>query len=57
MDILTHAGVDLIAASAFLVDRPELALGILAGSVRPDVDAVCRLVGKKALLPIGNLPL
>ena len=50
MDILTHAGVGLIAASPFLADRPELALGLVAGSVLPDLDAVCRLAGKQAFL-------
>jgi membrane-bound metal-dependent hydrolase YbcI (DUF457 family) len=50
MDVLTHAGVALVAASPFLASRPELALGIIAGSVSPDLDALCRLVGKRAFL-------
>jgi membrane-bound metal-dependent hydrolase YbcI (DUF457 family) len=50
MDILTHAGIGLIAASPFLADRPELAVGVVAGSVLPDLDALCRLVNKRTFL-------
>jgi membrane-bound metal-dependent hydrolase YbcI (DUF457 family) len=50
MDILTHAGIGLIAASPFLATRPELGLGIVAGSVLPDLDAFCRLLNKRAFL-------
>src|SRR5215468_216664 len=50
MDIVTHAGVGLVAASPFLADRPELAVGIVAGSVLPDLDALCRLQSKTAFL-------
>jgi membrane-bound metal-dependent hydrolase YbcI (DUF457 family) len=50
MDILTHAAMGLIAAGPFLADRPQLALGVVAGSVLPDLDAFCRLVGKRAFL-------
>ena len=50
MDILTHAGIGLVAASPFLADRPELAVGIVAGSVLPDLDALCRLRDKTAFL-------
>jgi len=50
MDILTHAGVGLIAASPFLANSPELALGLVAGSVLPDLDALSRLVNKRAFL-------
>jgi membrane-bound metal-dependent hydrolase YbcI (DUF457 family) len=50
VDILTHAGIGLIAASPFLASRPELALGIVAGSVLPDLDAFCRLFNKRAFL-------
>jgi len=50
MDIVTHAGIGLIAASPFLADRPELAVGIVAGSVIPDLDALCRLRDKTAFL-------
>src|SRR6516164_1443007 len=50
MDIVTHAGIGLIAASPFLADRPELAVGIVAGSVLPDLDALCRLANKIAFL-------
>jgi membrane-bound metal-dependent hydrolase YbcI (DUF457 family) len=50
MDIVTHAGIGLIAASPFLADRPELAVGIVAGSVLPDLDALYRLAEKRAFL-------
>ncbi len=50
MDIVTHAGIGLVAASPFLADRPELAVGIVAGSVLPDLDALCRLRDKTAFL-------
>jgi membrane-bound metal-dependent hydrolase YbcI (DUF457 family) len=50
MDIVTHAGIGLIAASPFLATKPELALGIVAGSVLPDLDALWRLLDKKAFL-------
>jgi membrane-bound metal-dependent hydrolase YbcI (DUF457 family) len=40
----------LIAASPFLANRPELALGIVAGSVLPDLDALIRLAGKVSFL-------
>ena len=50
MDIVTHAGIGIVAASPFLGDRPELALGIVAGSVLPDLDALCRLRDKTTFL-------
>jgi membrane-bound metal-dependent hydrolase YbcI (DUF457 family) len=50
MDIATHAGIGLVAASPFLADRPELALGIVAGCVLPDLDALWRLRDKTAFL-------
>jgi membrane-bound metal-dependent hydrolase YbcI (DUF457 family) len=50
MDIVTHAGIGLVAASPFLADRPELAVGMVAGSVLPDLDALCRLRDKTAFL-------
>lgn len=49
MDILTHAAIGIIAAGAF-IETPELALGILAGSVAPDLDVLSRLFGKRAML-------
>jgi len=52
MDIVTHAGIGLITASPFLSDRPELALGLVSGSVLPDLDALCRLVDKRAFLRV-----
>jgi membrane-bound metal-dependent hydrolase YbcI (DUF457 family) len=50
MDILTHSGIGLIAASPFVADRPELAVGVVAGSVLPDLDALFRLVDKRTFL-------
>ncbi len=50
MDIVTHAGIGVVAASPFLADRPELAVGIVAGSVLPDLDSLCRLRDKTAFL-------
>ncbi len=50
MDIVTHAGIGLIAAAPLLNSRPELALGLVAGSVLPDLDALGRVLGKRAFL-------
>ena len=50
MDIVTHAGIGLIAASPFLAAQPEVALGLVAGSVLPDLDACARLVAKRTFL-------
>lgn len=50
MDIATHAGIGLIAAIPLLDSHPELAVGFLAGSVLPDLDALCRVFGKRAYL-------
>lgn len=50
MDIVTHAGIGLIAAAPVLNSHPELALGLVAGSVLPDLDAVSRIFGKRAFL-------
>jgi membrane-bound metal-dependent hydrolase YbcI (DUF457 family) len=50
MDILTHAGIGLIAAAPLLGTQPQLALGIVAGSVLPDLDALSRIFGKRAFL-------
>jgi inner membrane protein len=50
MDIITHAGIGLIAAAPMLNSRPELALGLVAGSVLPDLDALSRVFGKRAFL-------
>jgi len=50
MDIVTHAGIGLIAAAPMLNSRPELALGLVAGSVLPDLDAMSRVFGKRAFL-------
>jgi membrane-bound metal-dependent hydrolase YbcI (DUF457 family) len=40
----------LIAAVPVLNSRPELALGLVAGSVLPDLDALGRVFGKRAFL-------
>ena len=50
MDIITHAGIGLIAAAPMLNSRPELALGLVAGSVLPNLDALVRVFGKRAFL-------
>jgi membrane-bound metal-dependent hydrolase YbcI (DUF457 family) len=50
MDIVTHAGIGLIAAAPFLNSRPELAMGLVAGLVLPDLDALGRVFGKRAFL-------
>lgn len=50
MDIITHAGIGLIAAIPALDSHPELALGLVAGSVLPDLDALSRIFGKRAFL-------
>ena len=50
MDIITHAGIGLIAAIPVLDSHPELALGLVAGSVLPDLDALSRVFGKRAFL-------
>jgi membrane-bound metal-dependent hydrolase YbcI (DUF457 family) len=50
MDIVTHAGIGLIAAAPMLDSHPELALGLVAGSVLPDLDALSRICGKLAYL-------
>ena len=44
------AGIGLIAAAPVLNSRPELALGLVAGSVLPDLDALARVFGKRAFL-------
>jgi membrane-bound metal-dependent hydrolase YbcI (DUF457 family) len=50
MDIITHAGIGIIAATPVLDSHPELALGLVAGSVLPDLDALSRIFGKRAYL-------
>lgn len=50
MDIVTHAGIGLVTAAPFMADRPELAAGLILGSVLPDLDALSRLFGKCAFL-------
>jgi membrane-bound metal-dependent hydrolase YbcI (DUF457 family) len=50
MDIVTHAGIGLIAAAPLLNSHPELAMGLVAGSVLPDLDAASRVFGKRAFL-------
>jgi membrane-bound metal-dependent hydrolase YbcI (DUF457 family) len=52
MDVVTQAGIGLIAAAPIITTRPELALGIVAGSVLPDLDAFGRIFGKTAFLRI-----
>jgi membrane-bound metal-dependent hydrolase YbcI (DUF457 family) len=49
MDIITHAGIGLIAAAPLLNSHPELAAGLVAGSVLPDLDALNRVFGKRVI--------
>ena len=50
MDIVTHALIGLVTAAPLIVERPELAAGVVAGSVLPDLDVVARFLGKRAML-------
>jgi membrane-bound metal-dependent hydrolase YbcI (DUF457 family) len=50
MDIVTHAGIGLVAAAPLMAERPELAAGLVLGSVLPDLDALSRVFGKCAFL-------
>ena len=50
MDIVTHACIGIVVAAPFMADRPELAAGLLLGSVLPDLDALSRVFGKCAFL-------
>lgn len=49
MDIVTHAMLGVITAGLFL-DRPEVAMGLLFGSVIPDLDTISRVFGKRAFI-------
>ena len=50
MDIVTHAGIGVVAAAPFMAERPEFAAGLVLGSVLPDLDALSRVFGKCAFL-------
>ncbi len=50
MDIITHAGIGLVLAGPAINSHPELAIGLVAGSVLPDLDALSRVFGKCAYL-------
>src|SRR5262249_720788 len=50
VDIATHASLGVLMASPFLATRPEFAVGLVAGSVVPDLDALSRVLGKRAFL-------
>ncbi len=50
MDIVTHAMMGAIAASALAEDQPEAAAAFVLGSVLPDLDALSRCFGKRAFL-------
>jgi membrane-bound metal-dependent hydrolase YbcI (DUF457 family) len=52
MDIVTHAGIGMIAGAPLASSQPELAIGIVAGSVLPDLDALGRVFGKRTFLHI-----
>ena len=49
MDIVTHAMLGIISAGP-VADRPEVAAGLLFGSVAPDLDSLSRVFGKRAFV-------
>jgi len=49
MDIITHAAIGVTLAGT-LISEPALALGILIGSVLPDLDVLARLFGRRAMM-------
>ena len=50
VDIVTHAGIGLVLGAPFIASAPEVALGLVFGSVLPDLDALSRVFGKRAFL-------
>lgn len=50
VDIVTHAAIGVVLGTPFMLTMPELALGLMFGSVAPDLDALSRLFGKRAFL-------
>jgi membrane-bound metal-dependent hydrolase YbcI (DUF457 family) len=50
VDIVTHAGIGLVLGAPLLVSAPEAALGLIFGSVLPDLDAFSRMFGKRTFL-------
>jgi len=50
MDIVTHAMMGAIAASAVAEEQPLAAAAFMLGSVLPDLDALSRCFGKRAFL-------
>lgn len=50
VDIVTHAAIGVVLGAPFMLTMPELALGLIFGSVAPDLDAFSRLFGKRAFL-------
>ena len=50
MDIVTHAGIGIILAAPLIADQPLLAMGLMFGSVAPDLDSFSRVFGKRAFL-------
>lgn len=50
MDIVTHGMMGAILASPFFESSPEAAAAFMFGSVLPDLDAVSRVLGKRAFL-------
>jgi membrane-bound metal-dependent hydrolase YbcI (DUF457 family) len=49
MDIVTHAVIGLVMAAPCLDNLP-LAVGLVIGSVMPDLDVLSRLFGKRAMI-------
>ena len=50
VDIVTHAGIGLVLGAPFIASAPEVALGLVFGSVLPDLDVLSRVFGKRAFL-------
>lgn len=50
VDIVTHAAIGVVLGAPLMLTMPELALGLMFGSVAPDLDALSRLFGKRAFL-------
>jgi len=50
MDIVTHGMMGVVLASPWAATRPEAAAAFMFGSVLPDLDALSRVLGKRAFL-------
>lgn len=50
MDIVTHAAMGIVLAAPFLDSHPAAAACFVFGAVLPDLDALSRVLGKRAFL-------